>query len=195
MKIEIDTNRDSKEEIRNAIKILQNSMGMIGEGIVTNVPDAVNEDDEEKPDFVNIFNDYAKGSDDSKEDSAEDSDNSGYVNMFAPNEPEEKSEVKNESNNGAQVMSNDAGQANPLANFFSNNDAPPKNDENDKSTTENMTESSSRSVDEEDSDKNDDYLKINDFLSKHNDEEEDNEEDKEEDKEEDGKDKPKIKFY
>ena len=76
--------------------------------------------------------------------------------------------------------------------FFSNSEAPSKNDENDKSMAENMAESASGNVDDDDSDKNDDFLKINDFLSKHNDEEGDNKEDKEE---QDTKNKPKVKFY
>lgn len=123
MKVEVDTRRDSKEEIKHAIKLLMAAANMKNKEIFSNEP----EENNSANDLINLFGDEPK-----KEESSSNQNNGGYVNLFAPNEetspPVEETEQAQESGN-------------PLANFFgasNSNDGEPDgqtdpDDDNDES--------------------------------------------------------------
>lgn len=125
MRIEIDTKNDSKEDIINAIKILQSAIGISAEdpevknNVMSNDPEllekanssrndelvqnAADSGSDSKPDFVNIFQDFASKNNSQKSETSEARNeeknpdhnhaetvdkantNDGFVNIFADN--------------------------------------------------------------------------------------------------------------
>ncbi|MFT4297973.1 MAG: hypothetical protein ACMXX5_02165 [Candidatus Woesearchaeota archaeon] len=146
MKVEIDTKIDSKEEIKQAIKLLMSSLGEDKE-IFSNEPDLNS----------SIMPKSSSNIIDSKDDAINDSDesNSGYINLFASND-----EIKSQENESQNSSSGFAG-------FFSNSTA---SSNTEKNNSINHNEDNDNE-DEEDEDLDKEEEKENDEFFKEYDDE------------------------